>query len=48
MLELMSMDKKVKNGRMRLVLLDGIGRATVTSDYPRDALVALIEERAGA
>jgi 3-dehydroquinate synthase len=48
MLELMSMDKKVKGGEVRLVLLDGIGRATVTQDYPREALEALLEERAGA
>ena len=48
MLELMAMDKKVKDGRVRLVLLDGIGRATVTADYPREALEALLEERTGA
>ncbi len=48
MLELMAMDKKVKGGQVRLVLLDGIGRASVTADYPRDALEALLEERAGA
>jgi 3-dehydroquinate synthase len=47
MLELMAMDKKVKGGQVRLVLLDGIGRATVTADYPREALEALVEERAG-
>jgi 3-dehydroquinate synthase len=47
MLELMSMDKKVKGGQVRLVLLDAIGRATVTADYPREALEALVEERAG-
>ncbi|HEU4516666.1 MAG TPA: 3-dehydroquinate synthase [Steroidobacteraceae bacterium] len=47
MLELMSMDKKVKGGQVRLVLLDGIGSATVTADYPREALEALLEERAG-
>jgi 3-dehydroquinate synthase len=48
MLEFMSMDKKVKGGEVRLVLLDGLGRATVTRDYPREALEALLEERAGA
>ena len=48
MLDLMGMDKKVKGGELRLVLLDGIGLATVTADYPRDALEALLEERAGA
>lgn len=48
MLELMAMDKKVKDGALRLVLLDGIGRGVVTADYPREALEALLEERAGA
>jgi 3-dehydroquinate synthase len=48
MLELMRMDKKVEGGRIRLVLLDGIGQATVTADYPRDALESLLAERAGA
>jgi 3-dehydroquinate synthase len=48
MLELMAMDKKVQGGQVRLVLLDGIGRASVTADYPREALEALLEERAGA
>jgi 3-dehydroquinate synthase len=48
MLELMGMDKKVKDGELRLVLLDGIGQATVTAEYPRAALEALLEERAGA
>ena len=48
MLELMAMDKKVKGGAIRLVLLDGIGRAAVTDDYPREALERLLEEQAGA
>ena len=48
MLDLMGMDKKVKGGELRLVLLDGIGRAAVSADYPREALDALLEERAGA
>jgi 3-dehydroquinate synthase len=47
MLELMAMDKKVRSGELRLVLLDGIGRAVVTADYPREALEALLDERAG-
>jgi hypothetical protein len=38
----------VKGGRVRLVLPDGIGRASVTTDYPREALEALLAERAGA
>jgi len=48
MLDLMGMDKKVKGGELRLVLLDGIGKAALTSDYPREALETLLEERAGA
>jgi 3-dehydroquinate synthase len=48
MLELMAMDKKVKGGALRLVLLDGIGRAVTTDDYPREALERLLEERVGA
>src|SRR5262245_18262825 len=47
MLELMAMDKKVKGGEIRLVLLDGIGKAVVTADYPRKALEALLDERTG-
>jgi 3-dehydroquinate synthase len=47
MLELMAMDKKVKGGAIRLVLLEGIGRAAVADDYPRETLEKLLEERAG-
>ncbi|MDP9197710.1 MAG: 3-dehydroquinate synthase [Pseudomonadota bacterium] len=48
MLELMGMDKKVADGRLRLVLLEGIGAATISADYPPDVLDALLTERAGA
>ena len=48
MLELMGMDKKVAGGRLRLVLLDAIGAATVTADYPAGDLARLLEERTGA
>jgi 3-dehydroquinate synthase len=48
MLELMGMDKKVKAGELRLVLLDAIGKAVITADFPHEALEALLEERAGA
>jgi len=48
MLELMQMDKKVAGGRLRLVLLDAIGSAVVTDDYPRDSLERLLDERTGA
>ena len=32
-LDLMGLDKKVENGKIRLVLQQGIGRAVITSDY---------------
>ena len=48
LLDLMGLDKKVAGGRLRLVLLDAIGAAVITADYPREALEALLEERAGA
>ncbi|MGH8230087.1 MAG: 3-dehydroquinate synthase, partial [Steroidobacteraceae bacterium] len=41
-LEHMRIDKKVKRGRIRLVLLHGIGAAYVTGDYPDDALRATV------
>jgi len=47
MLELMAMDKKVKGGAIRLVLLEELGRAAVADDYPRGALETLLEDRAG-
>ncbi len=37
-LELMSVDKKMLNGELRLVLLRGIGKAEVTADYAAAAL----------
>ncbi len=36
--ELMSVDKKVQAGRLRLVLLQAIGRAVVTAEFPRPLL----------
>lgn len=39
----MSVDKKVQNGRIRLILLRGIGKAFVSDDYPGDALTATLE-----
>jgi 3-dehydroquinate synthase len=43
-LELMRMDKKVMGGAVRLVLLEKLGRAIVTADYPQTALFATLEE----
>jgi 3-dehydroquinate synthase len=42
--DLMRMDKKVLAGQVRLVLLDALGHAVVTSDYPPAALDATLTE----
>ncbi|ROR34118.1 3-dehydroquinate synthase [Inmirania thermothiophila] len=42
MLEAMGLDKKVADGRWRLVLLRGIGRAVVTDAFDRNALERLL------
>lgn len=34
MLELMQVDKKVRDGKIRLVLLEALGQAVLTDDYP--------------
>jgi 3-dehydroquinate synthase len=39
----MSVDKKVNDGRMRLILLRSVGQAFVSDDYPTDALTATLE-----
>ena len=41
--ELMGMDKKVLGGRIRLVLLQGLGTAAVVNDYPEQALEATLQ-----
>ncbi len=46
-LERMKIDKKVKAGRIRLVLLRGIGAAHVTGDYPDAALRTTVEAYCG-
>jgi 3-dehydroquinate synthase len=46
-LELMKMDKKVLAGRLRLVLLEKLGRAIVTGDYSEAALDATLAEHVG-
>ncbi len=46
-LELMQMDKKVLAGAVRLVLLEKLGRAIVTSDYHQAALDATLAESFG-
>jgi 3-dehydroquinate synthase len=44
MLELMQRDKKVLDGRLRLVLLDAIGSACISDDVSREALLDLLSE----
>ncbi|MBF1801759.1 3-dehydroquinate synthase [Alloalcanivorax profundimaris] len=41
--DLMALDKKVQNGRLRLVLLNQIGDALVTGDYDPTALTRTLE-----
>ena len=41
-LDLMGLDKKVKDGKIRLILLQGIGKAIFTSDYPAETLRATL------
>lgn len=44
LLELMAQDKKVLDGKLRFVLARGIGRAFVTSDVPRDAVLDVLRD----
>jgi 3-dehydroquinate synthase len=44
-LELMARDKKVVNGRLRLVLLEAIGKACIVDDALERELVELLESR---
>jgi len=46
-LEHMRIDKKVKSGRIRLVLLRSIGASFVTADYPDAALRRTLEAHLG-
>jgi len=43
-LELMALDKKVLDGRLRLVLLKRLGEAVVTENYPRAELEATLAD----
>jgi len=40
---LMAVDKKVQNGVIRLVLLQGIGKAVISDDYSPDMLTKTLE-----
>jgi 3-dehydroquinate synthase len=44
-LSAMAMDKKVVAGEIRLVLLNGIGVAEITANYPGDELVDMLREQ---
>jgi len=41
----MSLDKKVRAGEIRLVLLKGIGTAEVVAGYPQDEMIKLLQEQ---
>lgn len=45
--ELMGMDKKVLSGQLRLVLLQGLGNAVITADYPAEILQATLQQGFG-
>lgn len=45
--ELMASDKKVSEGQVRLVLLEGIGAARLTAAYPESALRSTLERDPG-
>jgi 3-dehydroquinate synthase len=42
-LDLMGLDKKVADGKIRLILLKAIGQAVMTGDYPQDLLKETLE-----
>jgi 3-dehydroquinate synthase len=43
MVELMALDKKVKGGKLRVVLLDAIGRAKLDGDFDHSALMETLQ-----
>ena len=43
-LDLMGLDKKVENGKIRLVLQQGIGKAVITSDYDAEKLLETLSD----
>jgi len=43
-LDLMAVDKKVKNGKINLVLLEQVGKATLTSDYDQSFLLDTLQQ----
>ena len=45
--ELMSVDKKAKDGRLRFILLQGIGSASIRGDVPELSVKQTLEAAAG-
>jgi 3-dehydroquinate synthase len=46
-LDYMKVDKKVQSGRIRLILLQRLGQAVITGDYPDDALQSTLSAHFG-
>ncbi len=46
-IDLMSVDKKVQEGQLRLVLMKSIGESLVTSDFDQNALKEILDEYLG-
>ncbi|KUJ80042.1 3-dehydroquinate synthase [Ruegeria profundi] len=44
LVDLMAQDKKVIDGQLRFILARGIGKAFVTADVPRDAVISVLED----
>jgi 3-dehydroquinate synthase len=44
LLKHMAQDKKVQDGRLTLILLEGLGRAFTTSTVERDTLAAFLQD----
>ncbi len=44
LVDLMAQDKKVIDGQLRFILTRGIGKAFVTSDVPKDAVISVLED----
>ncbi len=44
LLDLMGQDKKVLDGQLRFILARGIGQAFVTSDVPKDTVLAVLDD----
>lgn len=44
LVDLMAQDKKVVAGQLKFILARGIGQAFITSDVPRDAVIAVLKD----